>query len=274
MFCRRICGLLVLIFPGLSVISCSIKDSRLDCPCYVNVNVDAFCSLNGADAALVSVMSGSPVTKENISLMDYAGTGYDVVVDRKTNSFSCVIGNEGMICTGDSIICPANGEWGRIYADAKSVFCDADDRYVELVPHKDFCTVTFVLVGVDSVEDYPFDIRVRANSNGMRVKDRKPVEGKYVAYAAANGSGTTLSVRLPRQSDTETVMDFMNRRQDRIYSVDDRVKTILLGKIMEAGGYNWEKDDLEDLSVTIDYVRASVSVRIDEWEEVYYEEGI
>lgn len=274
MFLKRIYGLLIPIFLVPSAISCSVKESRMSCPCYVNMNVDAFCALNGADDAMVSVISGSPTQKENITLSEYQGTGYDIVVDRKTNCFSCVVGSEGMKNSGDSIICPENGEWSRVYADSKSILCDADDRYVEMVPHKEFCTITFVLVGLAAPDGYPYDIRVRAGSNGMRVKDRCPVEGNYTAFAVKSVSGTTYSVRVPRQKDSEMVMDLLNHSEDRVYTVEDRVKTFPLGLTMKNMGYNWEKEDLEDIYVTVDYVRASVSVRLDEWSEEYYDEGI
>ena len=74
-------------------------------------------------------------------------------------------------------------------------------------------------------------------------------------------------VRVPRQMDEEMVLDILIPRSDRDYTVDDRVDLMALGKKLSSQGFSWDKEDLDDVLVTIDYSRVIVSVEIGDWTE-------
>ena len=255
-------------------VSCSIKEDRSPCPCYAKIDIDDFCELGNDTNALVSYNSYSGMKSERVSLPETYGNVYEVEVGRKSNWFSCISGASGMSVGEDCIVCPPGCEWNGVYAGARSLPCDSDDVFVEIMPHKEFCRITFVIVGLSSARTYPYDIRVRANSNGIRIHDCRPVEGEYCAYSSFNQSGTMTSVSVPRQTDDEMVMELLVHKDGHLYSDEDLVGTFPLGKMIREQGYSWEKEDLEDIYITLDYTRVSVSVSLNDWAEEHYDEGI
>ena len=66
---------------------------------------------------------------------------------------------------------------------------------------------------------------------------------------------------LPRQSDASLML--------YIDDGDTSVKAFALGQYIVSGGYDWTADDLEDISVSIDFAQTEVLVTVDGWESVY-----
>ena len=71
---------------------------------------------------------------------------------------------------------------------------------------------------------------------------------------------------LPRQADDSLELEFYDK--DMTKADGAPVDRLALGDYIRAAGYDWNREDLEDLYVNVDYTDAGVSVAIREWEMI------
>lgn len=256
------------------LISCSIKESRTECPCYALINLDEYAELPETKDVLLTVQNGREVRQKEVSMLDCLGKGHEEVVSRSSTIFCSASGYEDMDRKSDSIRAPKNAEWGKLFSDGQVVDCNDDVRDVLMRPHKEYCTVIFLVVGIPTDEPQLYDMRVRANSNGIRLRDNRPLSGSYIAYITNSFVGSVSSIRIPRQEDDEMVLDLLLHRENRDYTVDDKVTTFPLGRMIKTQGFSWTKASLDDVYVKIDYSRMSPEISIREWDENKVEEQI
>lgn len=256
--------------------ACTVVESRRPCPCWATINLDRFSELKNYEDVLTDILiNSSLIRSETVALADYVTQPYvQKLKDRIPTTVSCANGFDGMTVRSDSLVCDRGSEVSRVWTASLTQECDGDCAYFDLQPHKDYTTVTFVVLGIVSADDFEYDMRVRANYNGMRLRDRKPIEGAYLAYLRPLEAGVTFELRVPRQLDDEMVLDILSPRSDRSYTTDDRIDVIPLGQRLKAQGFSWDKENLDDVVVTIDIARLDVGVIISEWKEEAFDENI
>lgn len=258
----------------LCALSCSVKEDRSPCPCYLNLNVDQMVQQADYAEGIVTVMTSDNMLEQTrVNLSDYEGIGYDVAVPRKTIHSMVAVGHEDLWWNADTLFAATNLEWGPVMLAKETSLCDGDDKFLNMDFHKEYCRVNFMLVGVIDVEEYPFDIRVKANSNAIRMRDGMPVNGNYTAYASPLNTGM-YTVLVPRQKDDGLIVSLLMHSETHNYTSDDYVFTIELGDLLNKQGYRWDKQDLDDVYLKIDIVRASCSVFVMPWENIQIDEEI
>lgn len=256
--------------------ACTVVESRRPCPCWATINLDHFRELRNYEDVLTGILTSSRlIENETVSLTDYVSQPYEKELkERVPTTVSAACGHEAMTMRSDSLVSDRGAEVGRLWTASLTRDCSDDLEYFELEPHKDYATITFVILGIVSADEFDYDMRVRANWNGVRLRDRKPVEGAYLAYPRPLEAGVMFEVRVPRQGDNEMVLDLLVPRSDRDYTIDDRVEVIPLGQRLRSQGFSWDKGDLDDAVVTIDMARLSVGVEVSEWGEENLDETI
>ena len=256
--------------------ACTVIEPRQHCPCWATINLERFSELKNYEDVLTNILiNSSLINSETVALADYVAQPYEKKLkDRIPTTVSCASGFDGMTARSDSLICDRGSEVSRVWTASLTQECEGDQAYFDLQPHKDYTTVTFVVLGIVSADEFDYDMRVRANYNGIRLRDRKPVEGAYLAYLRPLEAGVMFELRVPRQLDDEMVLDLLVPRSDRIYTTDDRIDVIPLGHRLKAQGFSWDKEDLDDAVVTIDMARLDVGVIISEWKEEAIDEVI
>ena len=266
-------ALLSLLLAGTS---CTVRESRQPCPCWATINLEHFMELKDYKDVFTGILtSTSLIESETVALTDYAAQPYEKkLVSRIPHTISSACGFEAMTVRSDSLVCDRGAEVSRVWTASLTQDCNDDLVYFDLQPHKDYTKITFIVLGIVSSDEFQYDMRVRANYNGIRLRDRKPVEGPYLAYVRPLEAGVMFEVRVPRQADDEMVLDMLAPRSDRMYTVDDRFDVIPLGQRLKAQGFSWDKEDLDDAVVTIDFARLSVGVTVTEWTEDSLDETI
>ena len=247
----------------LLVCSCSIKEDRTPCPCYLVLDLDPLIEAGDYRESLVSVSSDMLISQEKIELAPYEDIGYEVKVPRRTIRMSVAAGVQSASWHGDTLRCEENAEADALYAWSHAQVCDDDMVYLSPKLHKQYCLVGFNILGYDDGE-YEYALRLRADCNALRLYDLKPVEGNYSATVRLSNSGS-YSVRVPRQADNRLRLDILMPDRRGVYGDDDLVSTFDIGAEMAALGYDWTKEDLDDVVVTVDMVQANISVEIHEW---------
>ena len=253
--------------------ACTIKEERSACPCYLNLNFDSMAKNPDYTQGLITVMNDKVLDQNRVRLEEYVGCGYEVAVPKGSIGACMVTGHEDLWWHSDTLYAATNLQWGPVMLANSISDCNTDEKWVLMDFHKEYCRVNIILVGVTDMENYPFDLRMRANCNGVRMRDRKAVEGLYKAFATPQNTAVS-SLLLPRQADNELMLDVFKHKDDRTYAEGDLVTIVNVGKVLSQTGYDWTKSDLDDIYVTLDVVNFSLSVSVAPWENNNYTEII
>ena len=275
--------------------SCSVKEDRSGCPCWMTVEMP---DLVGQDGEKVGQDGRSPVGAGDDGTIvlrlrgnsdeDEVDYSYQVTesvrvdaevleyeVPRGSVGVSVIempdrVGYDGIVGhDGDEVRIPVGeqmdslyGYFRMFYTRCESVLCD-----VEL--HKEFCTVSFTLGDEGYVS--PYDLEVWGNVAGVSAWDLMPLEGDF-RFAPSPEDGV-YRVRVPRQLDAslELVMLEMpdqvghDGRADNERVVVDRLP---LGEYIARSGYDWAAEDLADVHIALDMEKQQVMITVSDWEGV------
>lgn len=288
--------------------SCSIKEDRDRCPCWMTVDLSDVAESRWKSTERQSNTEYQGVTKslksrsnvaENVLLRLRGNSDEDAVeyeyqmteavrADAGTLEYEVPRGAVGVSAValgreipgqagydGDEIRIPVGEQMDSLYGFFKiyhtrceSVLCDVD-------LHKEFCTVSFTL-GKDGYTS-PYDIEVWGNVAGVSAWDLMPVKGDF-RYAPVQKNGV-YQVRVPRQEDNslELVMVEMPDQVGRggrspVGAGDDGERTVVdrlpLGEYIARSGYDWTAEDLADVNVALDLEMQQVMITVSGWDGV------
>lgn len=266
--------------------SCSIKEDRDGCPCWMTVNLSDVAESRWKSPEVQSGIDYQSVTK---SLKSRQHVAESVVLRLRGNSDEDAINYEYQVteevkvssgaleyevprgAVGVSAVNPVRltipvgeqmdslyGFFKMYHTRCESVLCD-----VEL--HKEFCTVSFTL-GEDGYTS-PYDIEVLGNVAGVSAWDLMPVQGEF-RYAPILKNGV-YQVRVPRQVDNSLEL-VMLEIPDQVGYDGERVVVdqLPLGEYIARSGYDWTAEDLADVNVALDLEMQQVMITVSGWDGV------
>lgn len=269
--------------------SCSIKEDRDGCPCWMTVDLSDVAESRWKSPEVQSSIEHQDVTKspesrsnvaENVLLRlrgnsdeDAINYEYQVTEEVKVSSgaleYEVPRGAVGVSAValgreipgqagydGDEIRIPVGEQMDSLYGFFKmyhtrceSVLCDVD-------LHKEFCTVSFTL-GEEGYSS-PYDIEVWGNVAGVSAWDLMPVKGEF-RYAPVQKNGGH-QVRVPRQVDNSLELVMLEDSE-----IVDRLP---LGEYIARSGYDWAAEDLADVNVALDLEMQLVMITVSGWDGV------
>ena len=273
--------------------SCSIKEDRDGCPCWMAVEMPEQVGHDGGqvdnDDCVVLRLRGNSdedevgysyqvteAVKPDVGALEYEVPRGSVGVSAVAlgNEIPGQAGYDGIIgYDGDEIRIPVGEQMDSLYGFFKmyhtrceSVLCDVD-------LHKEFCTVSFTLG--DEGYSSPYDIEVWGNVAGVSAWDLMPVKGDF-RYAPVQKNGV-YQVRVPRQVDNslELVMVEMPDQvghdgRSPVGAGDDGERTVVdrlpLGEYIVRSGYDWTAEDLADVNVALDLEMQQVMITVSGWD--------
>lgn len=278
--------------------SCSIKEDRDGCPCWMTVDLSDVAESRWESPEKQSNIEHQDVTKslksrsnvaENILLRlrgnsDEDAINYEYQVTEEVNVSSRALeyevprGAVGVSAValgreipgragydGDEIRIHVGEQMDSLYGFFKmyhtrceSVLCDVD-------LHKEFCTVSFTL-GKDGYTS-PYDIEVWGNVAGVSSWNLMPVQGDF-RYAPVQKNGM-YQVRVPRQEDNSLELVMMEM-PDQVGHDGERVVVdrLPLGEYIARSGYDWTAEDLADVNVALDLEMQQVMITVSGWDGV------
>lgn len=256
---------------ALSVLcSCSVKEDRSLCPCYVDLIVDEFVR-DGFSSGTVAFSSDNFDSRDEISLVEYVPEGYSVAVPRRVVKAACVCGLDRCRVSGNSISIPEGEASDPIMSYRESFVPQGDEYELYAVPHKQYCRVDFVLE--NPMEGYPYVFRVRSDCSGLDMFDLVPVKGSFSALVHPNALGEYRTLLLRQSRDADLLLDVFLPVGERVSDWELQY-TVSLSDALAAVSYDWGKEDLDDVSLMVDYARAEVTVEISEWEGSEYDKNV
>ena len=265
--------------------SCSVKEDRSGCPCWMTVEMPDMVGHDGGqvdnDDCVVLRLRGNSDEDEvdysyqvtesvrvDAEVLEYevprGSVGVSVIEMPDRVGYDGIVGHDG-----DEVRIPVGeqmdslyGYFRMFYTRCESVLCD-----VEL--HKEFCTVSFTLGDEGYVS--PYDLEVWGNVAGVSAWDLMPLEGDF-RFAPSPEDGV-YRVRVPRQVDNslELVMLEMpdqaghDGRADNERVVVDRLP---LGEYIARSGYDWAAEDLADVHIALDMEKQQVMITVSDWDGV------
>ncbi len=283
--------------------SCSIKEDRDGCPCWMMVEMP---DQAGDDGEKVGQDGRSPVGAgdDGCVVLRLRGNSDEDAVDYEYQVTEAVRVDVGALeyevprgSVGVSAVAFGNEIPGRAGYDGKSAGYDGDEIRVpvgeqmdslygffkmyhtrcesvlcDVELHKEFCTVSFTL-GEDGYTS-PYHIEVWGNVAGVSAWDLMPVQGEF-RYAPILKNGV-YQVRVPRQEDNslELVMleipDQVGYDGERAGDDGERVVVdrLPLGEYIARSGYDWTAEDLADINVALDLEMQQVMITVSGWDGV------
>ena len=286
--------------------SCSIKEDRDGCPCWMTVEMPDLVGHDGEKVGQAGRFSVGAGDDESVVLRLRGNSDEDAVdyeyrvteavrvdvgaleyeVPRGSVGVSAVaLGNEipgragydGLKAgyDGDEIRVPVGEQMDSLYGFFKMYHTRCESVLCDVELHKEFCTVSFTL-GEDGYSS-PYRIEVWGNVAGVSAWDLIPVKGDF-RYAPVQKNGV-YQVRVPRQEDNslELVMVEMPDQvghdgRSPVGAGDDGERTVVdrlpLGEYIARSGYDWTAEDLADVNVALDLEMQQVMITVSGWDGV------
>ena len=287
--------------------SCSIKEDRDGCPCWMTVEMPGQAGHDGEkvgqdgrfpvgagdDGTVVLRLRGN--SDEDAVDYEYQVTeavrvdvgALEYEVPRGSVGVSAVaFGNEipgragydgkSAEYDGDEIRVPVGEQMDSLYGFFKMYHTRCESILCDVELHKEFCTVSFTL-GEDGYTS-PYDIEVWGNVAGVSAWDLMPVLGEF-RYAPMQKNGV-YQVRVPRQVDNSLELVMLEIPDQVGYdgeempgqAGDDGERTVVdrlpLGEYIARSGYDWTAEDLADVNVALDLEMQQVMITVSGWDGV------
>ena len=223
---------------------CTVKEDRDSCPGVLVLRTDLVAE--EVDSLFFEV--SGPTTFSDVQAAPF-GEEYRYSVDR--GEFSLLAGSTatdgGALTIEYGLECPELWLWRgetELYGEIQSVSPEL---------HKRYCRLT--LTALSSVDPYPYAMAVSGNVCGYS-SDGEPVEGDFYVLKSLS-SGNSCSVCLPRQIDNSLMLDLM--------AEDESVRSFAIGEYIGESGYDWEAEDLADITLQVDFAGTSITLSYDNW---------
>ena len=276
--------------------SCSIKEDRDGCPCWMTVEMPGQAGYDGEkvgqdgrspvgagdDRCVVLRLRGN--SDEDAVDYEYQVTeavrvdvgALEYEVPRGSVGVSAVaFGNEIPVRAGydekaagydgDEIRVPVGEQMDSLYGFFKMYHTRCESVLCDVELHKEFCTVSFTL----SEDGYssPYDIEVWGNVAGVSAWDLMPLDGDFrFAPSLENG---VYQVRVPRQVDNSLELVMLEIPGQVGYDGERVVVDRLpLGEYIARSGYDWTAEDLDDVNVALDLEMQQVMITVSGWDGV------
>jgi len=233
--------------------SCSVKENRDVCPCTLTIDLSQ-CG-NGQTVELVGYSGESSfqrtvqtsadnnkvkqrVTKGIVHLCAYLGIAEMDVIDNK-------------------LLVPKGSQCDSLYMCSYEIECKKEEAIDTITLHKQFASITIDFI--DSADDaFPFQIAVNGMVNGIDFRTLNPLPGEFEFHPEGEGEfGRRFRVRVPRQTDSSLSI--------AIYKDKRFLDSLNIGEEIKAKGFDWSKEDLDDITINIDYSHNEMYVRIIDW---------
>lgn len=273
--------------------SCSIKEDRDGCPCWMTVDLSDVAESRWKSPEVQSNIEHQDVIKspesrsnvaENVLLrlrgnsdeVDYSYQVTEAVkpdvgaleyeVPRGSVGVSAVaLGNEipgqagydGIAgYDGDEIRIPVGAQMDSLYGFFRRFYTRCESVLCDVELHKEFCTVSFTL-GDDGYIS-PYDLEIWGNVAGVSAWDLMPLEGDF-RFAPSPEDGV-YRVRVPRQFDASLELVMLEDSE-----IVDRLP---LGEYITRSGYDWAAEDLADVHIALDMEKQQVMITVSGWDGV------
>lgn len=267
----RRCIILTLILSAFFAGQSCVKESRDGCPCYLYFAHSGF-DANGYNKAMrLCVFEEDNEVFRKEYMVEQLITDDAEVGIPKGMANVCGMGGVSQMMLKDkySLLVPYGKDADPLYAFSDKVFATSERAKVFGRIHKQHCHVTVDLKADESMQG-SYAVRVKGNSKGMDIRDFTPIEGEF-SYVPSNAEKGKFQFNLPRQIDNSLTLEIYGSTapvpvDGSIPSSYEYYNTFDIGKyLIDEMGYDWAAESLNDVSITIDYARCEIILKVNDW---------
>ncbi len=255
--------LLLLLPTLLCVISCSVKEYRDDCPCYLSLDLRrAFDDIvNAPEELMVSVYSPETCYRETFT-PGSCPDSIEIRVPRGEVTVSALTVRSSRSVKDRSLLIAYGDQADSIYAFSAVVDTGGEQARERVDLHKQYSTVYLKFLwpeGGDSPSGIP-KLKVRGGTNGLSIDVLAPSRGAFCIELPEQDPRQPHRFRIPRQSDKSLALEIYDRSSDTL------IDNVALGDHIDLTGYDWNAEDLKDIYIEIDYTKTDAVVTVEEWD--------
>ena len=252
--------------------SSCVKESRINCPCYLNFAHAGFDN-NGYidDICLYVVDEKSRETSEIYRVEELILDKADVGVTRGDVDVYGLVGLSGMkVNNYTNLMIPFGHQCDPLLA-----FYDAVPAYGERAPvygriNKQYAKVRITL-NMPEVEGM-LAAKAIGNVNGVNMQTMAALRGDFACIAESWENGLHV-FRIPRQLDNSLRLEIWQLPESGSCDINmeggRKLSFLEIGKIInDRLEYDWNAESLADIDLDIDYVAGMITVRVREWDRV------
>ena len=240
---------------GLSVASCSIKEDRRPCPCWLDMDISGCSSLTSE--VTLSAWDTQNLFSDKVAVADYP-EAYERTVTKGKVATSAYCGLSESTVQGSRIIIPEGNQSDRLLVHTNIVDCTGEFARDSVELNRQYATV-YLSMEDDNAKETLKTLQVRGEVCGIDYVTLEPVEGTF-SYMTESDSDGVWTFRLPRQTDSHDL---------KLVTFADGVEKdcLPLDEWINKSGYSWLDKDLKDIYINVDYAIGKVSVVIQGWIE-------
>ena len=256
---------------AFSLVGCSIKESREECPSYLSVIMKANENVSGS--AKLLGWTSEEVFNGEVEIKPEDCT-WVRAVHKDLITLSALAGNHSDIITGHHLEIPYGHQADSLFAFHQVVDCTGEEAFAEVVFRKQFCTIHLdINQSASALKRFRFE--VDGNVSGFDLLDFSVSEGPFHFEPSVTPGERVVDFRIPRQKDASmTVKVFCLPPQKSasgpsLTAAEDYIDmgVFALGEYIERTGYDWAAEALQDIYVRIDFVGLTVTVSVAGWED-------
>lgn len=248
---RRIMGMILtsaMAVPLLS--SCFVKEDRGLCPCWIEIDLNNV----KQEQVRLSGWNGSELFAVKVRPEDYPDY-YETTLPRRELYLSA-IWPDTLAVRGEGISIPKGQQSDSVYAYSSRLNTNCEMVRDVVRMHKQFATVHLKMQIPDGFDNYPYRVVIRGNTAGWDVRDFSGLSGQFEYEPELEGLNE-FSVRVPRQADKSLTAE--------LYSVNEKVDEFRLGEIISQAGFDWNAEELADISLEVNFTTSTVLAHISDW---------
>ena len=218
----------------VALVSCSVKEDRGDCPCYLTVDAERTVSVDGWFGAR--------------SLFNVNGGFVDRQVPR---------GIVDIVASHGRFSVPEGQQMDSLFARRIPVDTDGESAYARVTLCKNFATIELDFKDEDDGRTN-YDLLATGTISGVDVRSLNPVEGSFSFVPEPNTDGRGYAFRVPRQKD-ETLKLLLSKDGNIVETID-------LGHLVAKTGFDWKAESLGDIAILCDLPAHTFTITVKEWE--------
>ncbi len=255
---------MTLLLPALaSALSCSVKEYRDDCPCYLSLDLRrAFDDIVSApEELIVSVYCPETFYRETFSPASCPDS-IEIRVPRGEVTVSALTVRNSRTVKDRSLLISYGDQADSIYAFSAVVDTGGEQARENVNLHKQYSTVYLKLLwpeGGDAPAAIP-KLKVRGGTNGLSIDALEPSRGAFCIELPEQDPRQSHRFRIPRQSDKSLALELYDRSSGNL------LDSIALGVHIDGTGYDWNAVDLQDIYIEIDWTKTDAVVTVKEWD--------
>ncbi|MCQ2146085.1 MAG: hypothetical protein MJZ16_01060 [Bacteroidales bacterium] len=237
--------------------SCSVKEDRSECPCTLTLDLSQM--MIGQTVTIIG-FSGNSTFERTINISEEDSVIKERVTKGKVH-LCAYSGIADMVSNKASLLIPTGEQCDPVYMTSYDILCEGESKVDTIKLHKQYADVTVKFT--DSVDqEFPYSICVKGKISGIDIYSLDPTIGDFEFKPQPEGGfGREFRFRVPRQIDDSLCIEIWNSLS--------LLSTLDIGKEIEKNGFDWDKKNLDDVSIDIDYSHSEMHLQIFDWEKSF-----